>query len=110
VFDTAGGTDLGPYRGRLLPGGRMIAIAPSTPRTIMSIVASTVHGQSRIRFFSGNAKRRDLDALAAYVERGDLAPVVAGVYPLTDIAAAHRAFEAGGAVGKQIVEIAAPAS
>ncbi len=88
----------------------MIGIAPSTSRTVLSMVASTVHGQGRIRFFSGNAKRRDLDAVAAYVQRGDLVPVVAGVYPLTEIAAAHRAFEAGGAVGKQIVEIAAPSS
>jgi len=110
VLDTAGGADLGPYRARLLPGGRMIGIAPSTSRTVLSMVASTVHGQGRIRVFSGNAKRRDLDAVAAYVERGDLVPVVAGVYPLTEIAAAHRAFEAGGAVGKQIVETAAPSS
>lgn len=107
VLDTAGGADLGPYRARLRPGGRMIGIAPSTSRTIWSMVASTVHGEGRIRFFSGNPKRRDLDALAAYAERGDLVPVVAGLYPLADIAAAHRAFEAGGAVGKQIVEIAA---
>jgi len=88
----------------------MIGIAPSTSRTILSMVASTVHGKGRIRFFSGNAKRRELEALAAYVERGDLVPVVAGLYPLADIAAAHRAFEAGGAVGKQIVQIDAPGS
>lgn len=41
------------------------------------------------------------------MQRGDLVPVVAGLYPLADIAAAHRAFEAGGAVGKQIVGVAA---
>ncbi len=71
------------------------------------MVASRVHEKGRIRFFNGNAKQRDLEALATYVQRGDLVPVVAGLYPLADIAAAHRAFEAGGAVGKQIVGVAA---
>ncbi|MES9555020.1 MULTISPECIES: zinc-binding dehydrogenase [unclassified Streptomyces] len=32
----------------------------------------------------------------AYVERGDLYPVVDTVHPLSEVAAAHRALKAGG--------------
>ncbi len=65
-----------------------------------AIAASTVHGSRRIRTFSANPGSAALDDLADHVTVGALRPVVHRVYPLTDIAAAHEAFERGGAVGK----------
>lgn len=39
------------------------------------------------------------------VERGDVRPVVATTWPLPQIAKAHRAMEAVGALGKHVVVV-----
>lgn len=64
-----------------------------------------MHGRRRVRFFSGNPKHDLLAELTAYVERGDLRPVVDTVRPLAEIAAAHRALEAGGVRGKHVIQL-----
>ncbi|WP_041842244.1 quinone oxidoreductase family protein [Actinoplanes friuliensis] len=107
VLDTVG-TDLGRYRRRLAPGGRMVTVGLSGP-AIAAVAASTVHGSRRIRTFSVNPLTPHLIRLAEQVTAGALRPVIDGVYPLADIAAAHEAFERGGALGKQVVEVSHPA-
>ncbi|MCB2188072.1 MAG: alcohol dehydrogenase family protein [Deltaproteobacteria bacterium] len=42
--------------------------------------------------------------LVGYIERGEIRPVVAGVYPLADIVAAQKAFLAKDFVGKLVLE------
>ena len=103
IVDTVG-TDLARYRRRLGPGGRMVTVGLSGS-AIAAIAASTVHGSRRIRTFSANPHTAQLDDLAGQVTAGALRPVVNGVYPLDEIAAAHRAFDQGGVVGRQIVTI-----
>jgi NADPH:quinone reductase-like Zn-dependent oxidoreductase len=49
---------------------------------------------------------RGLPDLAGYVTSGTLRLVVNGVFPLADIAPAHRAFAQGGTLGKHVVVIA----
>jgi NADPH:quinone reductase-like Zn-dependent oxidoreductase len=108
VFDTVG-TRLGEFRRLLAPKGRMVTIAFDIDRafsSIMTIVASTASGSRRIRFFSGNPSRRLFADLTDLVERGAIGPVVDTVYPLADIAAAHRRLETGGVLGKLIIRIA----
>ncbi|MFD9739463.1 zinc-binding alcohol dehydrogenase family protein [Umezawaea sp. NPDC059074] len=103
VVDTVG-TDLNAYRRRLTRGGRMTTIGLSGP-AIAAIAASTVHGSRRIRAFSANPDTVLLNDVADLVATGALRPVVNGVFPLADIASAHRAFERGGVVGKQVVTV-----
>jgi NADPH:quinone reductase-like Zn-dependent oxidoreductase len=90
------------------PGGRMVAIAFDVENVLASlsyVLASTVHGSRRVRFFSGNPRHELFAELTRYAENGDLRPVVDTVHPLADIAAAHRALEAGGVRGKHIIQI-----
>jgi NADPH:quinone reductase-like Zn-dependent oxidoreductase len=42
--------------------------------------------------------------LVAYVERGEIRPVIAAVYPLTAIVAAQQAFTAKSQVGKIVLQ------
>ncbi|MFE0103690.1 NAD(P)-dependent alcohol dehydrogenase [Streptomyces sp. NPDC059009] len=108
VLDTAG-TDLRTFRHLLNPGGRMVTIAFDPTRaaaTLGYIAASTVHGRGRVRFFSGDPGRADLDDLARHVTEGKLRPAVDTVFPLEETAAAHRALEAGGVRGKYVVRVA----
>lgn len=106
VLDTVG-TDLPAYRRLLAPGGRMVTVSFDLLRPWRSlgyIVGSTVFGPRRVRFFSGNPRRDLFEELTALVEAGHLRPVVDRVFPLSDVAGAHRALESGGVRGKVIVD------
>ncbi|MFJ5863647.1 NAD(P)-dependent alcohol dehydrogenase [Streptomyces parvus] len=107
IMDTVG-TEHRALRSRLAPGGRLVSIAFDIDHPVRSIgylLGSTAHGRRRVRFFSGNPKHDLFAELTAYVERGDLRPVVDTVHPLADIAVAHRALEAGGVRGKQVIQL-----
>ncbi|MFF2122567.1 NAD(P)-dependent alcohol dehydrogenase [Kitasatospora sp. NPDC058184] len=107
VLDAVG-PDLRAFRRLLTPDGRMVALAfdPKRPAaTFGYVAASTVHGQSRVRFFSGDPKWADFDDLARHVAEGKLRPAVDTVFPLEETAAAHRALEAGGVRGKYVVRV-----
>lgn len=83
------------------PDGHRGTVGPRTG----AIAASTIHGARRIRTFSANPDSPVLDDLADHVSSGALRPTVHSVYPLTDIAAARRAFERGGVMGKHVLTI-----
>jgi NADPH:quinone reductase-like Zn-dependent oxidoreductase len=104
IVDTVG-TQLAAYRRRLSPGGRMVTVGLSGP-AIAAIAASSVFGSRRIRTFSADPRTAQLDELAEQVANGMLRPAVGGVYPLADIASAHRAFDKGGTWGRQVVQVA----
>jgi NADPH:quinone reductase-like Zn-dependent oxidoreductase len=104
IVDTVG-TELARYRRRLTAGGRMVTVGLSGP-AIAAIAASTVFGPRRIRTFSADPRTARLAELAEQVAAGALRPVINGVYPLDDIVAAHRAFDKGGVLGRQVVQIA----
>jgi NADPH:quinone reductase-like Zn-dependent oxidoreductase len=105
IVDTVG-SDLAAYRRRLTPGGRMVTVGLSGP-AVAAIAASVVHGPRRIRTFSANPRTAELNALAEQVAAGALRPVVDAVFPLAEVGAAHRAFDRGGFVGKQVVRVTA---
>jgi NADPH:quinone reductase-like Zn-dependent oxidoreductase len=100
-------TQLTAYR-RLAPRGRMVAITVD-PGNILAFVprllASTVHGPRRVRFFSGNPRHDLFAGPTRSVESGAIRPVVDSVHPLSTIVDAHRTLEAGGVRGKHVVQL-----
>lgn len=107
VVDTVG-ADLRTYRRLLAPGGRMVTVTFDLDHPVRSLgylLASTAHGRRRVRFFRGDPRADLLTELTRLTERGSLRPVVDRVFPLTDIAAAHRALAAGGVRGKVVVTV-----
>ncbi|MEU6081365.1 NAD(P)-dependent alcohol dehydrogenase [Streptomyces sp. NPDC047108] len=103
VLDTVG-SDMNGFRRRLARHGRMATIALSAS-SVAAIAASSVHGGRRIRALNSNPDTALLRDLAGHVTSGGLRPVIDSVFPLADIASAHRAFERGGVVGKQVVAV-----
>jgi len=103
ILDTVG-SDLHCYRARLAKGGRMVTVGLSAS-ALAAIAASTIHGPRRIRTFSANPDSSVLNGLAGHITSGALRPTVHSVYPLTDIAVAHQAFEHGGSMGKHVLAI-----
>lgn len=107
VLDTVG-TEHRAYRRLLTRSGRMVAIAFDLSRPAASLAylaASAAYGRRRVRAFSGDPGHRLFADLARYAGSGALRPVVDRVFPLDDIAGAHRALEAGGVRGKIVVRI-----
>ena len=104
ILDTAG-TTLGSFRARLAPGGRMVTVNFGSAGAMLSIGLSTVFGSRRIRTFSGNPMRRELEAITPYIEAGTLRPEVGEVFPLEAIAAAHVALETKSGRGKRVLTL-----
>lgn len=107
IFDTVG-SDLAAFRKLLTRRGRMVAIAFDLEhpfRSIGYIAANALHRTRWIRFFSGDPRTPLFAELGRWVASGAIRPQVDRVFPLAEIAAAHRALEQGGVRGKIVVEI-----
>jgi NADPH:quinone reductase-like Zn-dependent oxidoreductase len=107
ILDTVG-TEIPTYRKLLTKSGRMVAIAFDSNKMLTSIaylLASTAFGRRRVRFFSGNPHDDLLTDLTHLTNNGAIRPVVDGVYPLANIAQAHKTLEAGGVRGKLVIQI-----
>jgi NADPH:quinone reductase-like Zn-dependent oxidoreductase len=108
VLDTVG-TDLPAVRRLLTPRGRVVAIAFDLDRPFRSVGTVAVHAMRPrrwIRGFSGDPRAPLMAELGRWVAAGAIRPLVDRVFPLADIAAAHRALEQGGVRGKIVVEVA----
>ena len=109
VILDAVGTEFPAYRRLLTRSGRMVTIAFDIdhPFTSLSyLAASTLFIRRRVHFFSGNPQGDLLAELTRLTDTGALRPVVDTVFPLAEIAQAHKTLEAGGIHGKLVVRIA----
>lgn len=104
IMDTVG-TDLKHYRRLLTNNGRMVTISFPSFATFSYIIGSSIFGSRRVRTFSANPKSELLKELAGYVDAGYIKPIIDSIYPLSDIAEAHRSLETGGGRGKRIIQI-----
>ncbi|WP_406638979.1 NAD(P)-dependent alcohol dehydrogenase [Amycolatopsis sp. WGS_07] len=108
ILDTVG-HDMGEFRRMLTPHGRMVAISfdlDHLARTVGYIAANSLRPSRWVRGFSGNPKADLLADMSRWVDAGLVRPLVDRVFPLADIAGAHRALEEGGVRGKVVVEVA----
>jgi NADPH:quinone reductase-like Zn-dependent oxidoreductase len=94
-----------PYRRLLAPGGRMAAMAIGSPGDVAYLLASAVHGRRRVRFIQAPPTTQLLTDRAGYVDAKSVVPVIDSVYPLEEIAAAHRSLEESGGFGKRVIQI-----
>jgi len=113
VLDTVGDDTFQRSIDCVAPGGQLVTILPSTPgdRAPLLLYRSiTVHYE-----FMGARVANDLEpgrqgailsSIANLVDRGLLRPHVSAVFPLAQVADAHRQIETGHTVGKLAVTVA----
>ncbi|GAB1511835.1 NAD(P)-dependent alcohol dehydrogenase [Actinophytocola sp. KF-1] len=107
VLDTVG-TEFPVYRNLLTRSGRMVAIAFDLDHVVASLsylFAASVFARRKIHFFSGNPRTDLFTDLTRLTESGAIRPVVHTVFPLAKIAEAHHTLEAGGVLGKIVIEV-----
>ncbi|MBB5960621.1 NADPH:quinone reductase-like Zn-dependent oxidoreductase [Saccharothrix tamanrassetensis] len=107
VLDTVG-IDLPAFRRLLTPRGRVVTIAfdlDHPVRSLAYIAAHATHRRRWVRAFSGNPTAPLFAELGRWVTSGAVRPQVDRVFPLEQIAGAHRALEQGGVRGKVVVRI-----
>jgi NADPH:quinone reductase-like Zn-dependent oxidoreductase len=102
ILDTVG-TDLPVFRRMLTRHGRMIALALDPDQLARNLIF--IATSRNVAGFSNNPSTERLAELARLVEQGAIRPVVDTVFPIDDIAEAHRRLEAGGVRGKYVIAL-----
>ncbi|GAA1716361.1 NAD(P)-dependent alcohol dehydrogenase [Nonomuraea bangladeshensis] len=102
------GTDLGAYQARLSRRGRMVALAFDQNHILTSMITTGLRAAlspRRVKLFSNNPSPARIAELTASAEAGSIRPVIDTVYPIDDVAEAHRRLETGGVRGKLIIDM-----
>lgn len=108
VFDTIGNSDLRECNLILEEGGVFVttSIGPSLiAQTVISSVTGLFGPARRCRPVIVKPKGQDLAVLNQMVETGRLRPLIEEVYPLEQIAEAHRRSETGRVRGKLVIRV-----
>jgi NADPH:quinone reductase-like Zn-dependent oxidoreductase len=106
VFDTVKARTDAWARRRLNPRGRYVSTEPDLAGLFRARLMKLVGVRERCRVVVVMPDRHGLRYLGELVERGALRPVVQRVYPLEELAEAHRVSQAGHVVGKLVVKVA----
>jgi NADPH:quinone reductase-like Zn-dependent oxidoreductase len=76
-------------------------------REILQALATSVSTGKKVKFGISENKRESLETVTALVEAGTLRPVVDHVYPMSEIAEAHRRVEGRHKRGSVVVTMGA---
>lgn len=105
------GTGLGAYQARLTRRGRMVALAFDPDRMIGSMLGTGLRAALRprkIKLFSNDPSAGRIAELTASAEAGHVRPVIDTIFPMAEVAEAHRRLEAGGVRGKYVIDVQRP--
>jgi NADPH:quinone reductase-like Zn-dependent oxidoreductase len=96
------GASLRRYHQLVRPGGRAATLPADT---FPFALRSWLLPGPRVRFVYAWPRHRDLEALAGYVDRGELKPIIEHTHPLNAVQDAHRAVESGHTRGKHVIAL-----
>jgi NADPH:quinone reductase-like Zn-dependent oxidoreductase len=109
IFDTVGKSSLNACRQALKPNGIYLTTVPSLAILWPMLFGNRSGGKRGKLATTGlrkpEAKRLDMEELAQTITRGELHGVIDRVYPLAQIAEAHRYVELGTKAGDMIIAI-----
>ena len=108
ILDTVGGTSFTRAKRVLAPSGRHVFVNIKFRQLLQMLWTSLRSGKRVICGFSNGSSQSDLKLLKDLVEARVLKPVVDRVYPLEEIADAHRYVDSGRKRGSVIITFAHP--
>lgn len=107
VFDTVGTAPFATVRHLLAENGRYLAAVMRLDEIVQSVTTAFGRG-SKVIGGVATEKPDDLRFLADLAEQGAFRPVIGGVFPLSEIAAAHALVDAGHKVGSVVIRMPGP--
>ncbi len=105
IFDVFGNQSLAKLRSRLAPRGRYVSTVPN-PRNFRDHLLTRWWPGRRGLLVVVKSRRADLEQLAAWVNAGQLRPVVAHTLTLEDMRKAHELIQSKRTHGKIILTVA----
>ena len=105
IFDTVAKRSFSECQPALKPHGTYITTLPSGKLILQQILTAIFPGK-KVKFVIQTPSGTDLVYLKELLESGKIRVIVDRVYPLTELAAAHKYSESGHAVGKIVMAIA----
>ena len=112
IFDTVGKIPFSACKGSLTDEGIYLSTVPS-PEIILQALWTAKNGSKKARFMAAGLrpakeKSKDLFYLSQLIEAGKIKPVIDRIYPLEQIAEAHRYVEKGHKKGNVVITIDHP--
>lgn len=106
IYDAAASRTYFACKPALAPGGMYITENPGKPAFQMfQVIFSALRGDQRVRTHIAQPDGEDLDFLRELIQASQLKPVIEKVYPLEEIASAHRHLEGGHTKGKVVIQV-----
>ncbi|QRN92921.1 NAD(P)-dependent alcohol dehydrogenase [Archangium violaceum] len=103
ILDTVG-TDYGASKKALARRGTWVTIVPS-PKVVFYTALRMLPGGPRVHTFMAQPEAAQLREVAEWIDSGRLRVLVEKVYPLPEVAEAHRHSESHRARGKLVLEL-----
>ena len=104
IIDAHGTLSFTKARKALREGGQFVSTLPSAEK-VFWLLASKVIGNKGMHIIAVKPNPTDLSELRAFIDEGNIKPVIDSVYPLEDIDEAHRKSEDGHAGGKIVIAL-----
>lgn len=109
IFDAVGKRSFAQCQDSLTPDGVYMATVP-TLKLFINVLRTARFGRKKARVSATGMrpptlKAKDLDVLRELTEAGSLVPVVDSVYPMAQIADAHRRVESGHKTGSAVMTL-----
>jgi NADPH:quinone reductase-like Zn-dependent oxidoreductase len=105
ILDTVGATSFAKCKHVLARDGQFLAVLMGLTE-FRQMLFTRLFGRRRVRGAIVFENKADLTHLMSLAESGHLRPVIDGVYPFTDIVAAHHRVDSGRKVGSVVVTLA----
>lgn len=123
ILESIGGEDVRKAIRTVRRGGRVACITAGLPvyteqygpalgltamvsKTATRMMCAAIGRNVKLRFVTRKASGENLQAITDLIEAGKIRPVIDRVFPLDDIADAHRYLETGRARGKVVIDVA----
>jgi NADPH:quinone reductase-like Zn-dependent oxidoreductase len=104
IFDVVAKQTFSKCKQILSKNGIYLANNPSSARYLYQLITSKFTGK-KLKLVTADESAEALNQLREWIETGQIKPVIDKVYPLSQVAEAHRHYETGHAKGRIVIGI-----
>ena len=104
IFDTVGGVGFEKLAGTLCPNGRIVIPGSASGESLSFRVSALIYNQATVLFSKGS-RPDECEKVLSLHAAGDLKVAIGHVFPLENVADAHRVFEGRQQFGRVLLDV-----